>query len=384
MDTNRNMAVLLIEDDEIDAENVRRFMPRGSNLKHATTLYGALELIDGSSLDLIMLDPGLPDCSGVDTFRRIRESAPKVPVVILTGLHDKQLALNIIREGAQDYLLKNQLDERALQAIHFAVERGRMLFRLEEEQAEQERLTMELREQEKSLAHLGRVALMGEVVAEITHEVSQPLNVISTLAGALKKSLEQSHADSSMNLELVRKLSDANGHAGQILSRLRDFIRDESTTFEPFDINNLIVATTDFVDYERRRRKIEIQHDFAQEELWVIGNKTQVQQVVVNLLRNAFEAMTCASEPERTVTVGTYPHDGVGRIEVGDQGSGMQLDMAEAFSPFTTTKDNGLGMGLAICARIIQNHHGRISVVESEQPGTIFRFELPSAQDHEP
>lgn len=378
MDTHKNMDVLLVEDDEIDAENVRRLLPRDASLKHATTLHDALDLIDGSLLDLILLDPGLPDSSGEDTFHRLREFAPKVPVVILTGIEDRQLAFNIIREGAQDYLLKNQLDERALRALHFAVERGRMLLRLEQERAERERLVLELRDQEKSLAHLGRVALMGEVVAEITHEVSQPLNVISTLAGALKASLQQGATYSSRDLDLMNRLSDANDHAGAVLSRLREFIRDETTTFEKFDMNELIVSTTEFVDYERRRRKIKIRHEFDSEKLWVVGNRTQIQQVVVNLMRNAFDAMAQTPESDRLVTVRVYPYRENMRVEVIDQGCGLKVDVSEVFAPFRTTKDSGLGMGLAICSRIMHNHHGRISVVRGDLPGTVFRFEIPS------
>lgn len=379
MEILRNMDVLLVEDDEIDAENVRRLLPGDTMLKRATTLRAALALIDGSPLDLILLDPGLPDSSGEESFRRIRESAPKIPVVVFTGLGDERVALNIIREGAQDYLLKNQLDERALQAVHFAVERGRLLLRLEEEQAERERLVFELREQERSQAHLGRVALMGEVVAEVTHEVSQPLNVISTLAGALKASLQQDELDTSRHLNLIDKLFDASVHAGEILSRLREFIRDGATTFANFDMNDLILSTTEFVDSERGRRKIEIRHEFDEKEAWAFGNRTQIQQVIVNLMRNAFDAMAQTPESDRIVTLCVSASGENVRVEVVDQGSGLNLDPADVFAPFKTTKNTGLGMGLAICSRIIHNHHGQIAVVPSDLPGTVFRFEIPSA-----
>jgi C4-dicarboxylate-specific signal transduction histidine kinase len=377
MNTESTMSILLIEDDAIDAESVRRSLPRHTNLFHTSTLHDALRVLHQVDLDLILLDPGLPDSSGVDSFLCIRQSAPKLPIVVLTGLHDKELALQIIRLGAQDYLLKDQLDQRSIQALQFAVERGRLLQQLEDEQAERERLSAELREQEQSLAHLGRVALMGELVAEISHEVSQPLTVISTLTAALEAVHQQHDLDRVQCRVLIRKLADANAHAGDILQRLREFIRNDSIEFELFDINELIVSTTEFVDFERRRREIDIRHDFSQKHLLAFGNKTQIRQVVVNLLRNAFDAMQPALSPNREVTVKTFQENGTLVVEVIDRGTGLQLDLASTFAAFKTTKADGLGMGLAICARIINNHKGKLCVVPSSQPGSTFRFELP-------
>lgn len=377
--TDFQTSILLIEDDDVDAENVRRSLPGNTNIQRATTLKIALETIGETPIDLVLLDPGLPDCSGVETFRRIRDSAPQTPIVILTGLQDKDLALKIIRQGAQDYLLKNQLDDRAIQAIRFALERQRMLQQLEEEQAERERLAVELREREQSLAHLGRVALMGELVAEITHEVSQPLNVISTLTGALKASFEKRESPHESDLDLVNKLNTANAHAGEVLRRLRQFIRNESTTFESFDMNELIESTVEFVDYERRQRKVDIKLELNETTLLATGNRTQIQQVIVNLLRNSFDAMSETPETDRQVTIRAYPHDSVVRIEVSDRGPGLELDKAEAFSPFKTTKTSGLGMGLAICSRILHNHNGEITALPREGPGAVFQFEIPNA-----
>lgn len=373
------ISILLIEDDSIDAENVRRSLPRQVTIHHATTLSSALRLLEDMPLDLVLLDPGLPDCSGIHSFLRIHHAAPELPIVVLTGLEDKELAVQIIRLGAQDYLLKNQLDERSVQALYFAIERGRLIQQVESGQAERDRLAEELREQEQSLAHLGRVALMGELVAEISHEVSQPLNVISTLAAALEASCLQDPFNKLQSAELARKLTEASSHAGDILRRLREFIRNDSTQFAPFDMNELIVSTTDLVDFERRQKNIKIDHEFDDERVIAVGNSTQIRQVVVNLLRNAFDAMNETTESDRHITTRTYVENGMVVVEVVDRGTGLELDLDSAFAAFTTTKSNGLGMGLAICARILDNHRGRISALPSVEPGAVFRFELPRA-----
>lgn len=379
MDTEGELSVLLIEDDEIDAEDVRRSLPRQVTLHHCSTLRDAIESLGNESLDLVLLDPGLPDSSGIHSFLSIHHAAPQIPIVVLTGLADEELALQIIRLGAQDYLVKNKLDDRSVQALYFAVERGRLLHRLEREQAERERLATELRTQEQSMAHLGRVALMGELVAEISHEVSQPLSVISTLTAALELSLMQEPFDREQSTALTQKLIEANSHAGDILHRLREFIRNDSIQFEPFDINELIVSTTEFIDFERRQKSIAINHKFSDEPLMVMGNSTQIRQVIVNLLRNAFDAMKETIEPERQVTTRTYRHRGTVVVEIADRGPGLELDQESAFSAFTTTKSHGLGMGLAICTRILNNHGGKISTIPGVQPGAVFQFELPSA-----
>ncbi|QDT10871.1 hybrid sensor histidine kinase/response regulator [Planctomycetes bacterium K23_9] len=378
MPTDSPMSILLIEDDEIDADSVRRSLPRQTLVQHATTLNDAIESAKDPSLDLILLDPGLPDSSGVDSFLRIRQTAPRLPIVILTGLKDRNLAVQIIRMGAQDYLLKNQLDERAVQALKFAVERGRLLQQLEIEQTERERLSEELREQEQSLAHLARVALMGELVAEISHEVSQPLSVISNLVAALDATLQQTTIDHELCGVLMGKLDEANSHAGDVLRRLREFIRDDSVQFESFDVNELIISTIEFVDYERRRRMVTVQQELSSGRLEALGNRTQIRQVIINLLRNAFDALEDTPQPDRLIVAATSATDDMIVVEITDHGSGLQLDAGAVFTAFKTTKSDGLGMGLAICARILDNHGGRISVaVPEHHPGSIFRFELP-------
>jgi C4-dicarboxylate-specific signal transduction histidine kinase len=372
------MNVLLVEDDSVDEQAVRRLMSSESSLQCVPTLKEAIEATKHQEFHLILLDLGLPDSSGIATFTSLREAATSVPIVVLTGVDDERMATHAIREGAQDFLVKAYLDARALRSLGFAVERERLTNELLDAQQKRRELEETLRERERELAHISRVALMGEVTAEIAHEISQPLQAIANLVSVLTiKSLDKKTDSSLLNAELASQIDEAIELAQQILSRTRKFVRKSESTRTPEDISGVVRDTITFVDFERRKYDIEILQEVGQSQLNALIDKVQIQQVLVNLFRNAFDAIESNSKPnERRVWVRCFREQQDVVVEVEDSGIGIKITNEEMFSAFVTTKTDGLGMGLVVCSRILKEHNGSISANRSER-GTVLRFTLP-------
>jgi C4-dicarboxylate-specific signal transduction histidine kinase len=370
------MKFLLVEDDVIDAAALERLVPIGVDLTQVRTLEEAIRAADEDSFNLILLDLGLPDSSGIDTFVSLQEHVQATPIVVLTGVDNEELAVRVIKAGAQDYLVKGYLDQRALRSLGFAVERDRLAKELQDERDGKAQLAKQLREQDTHIAHMGRVALMGEVVGEIAHEVGQPLQALANTVGVLDKIVGDGTATPD---DLKKHLKAVNGLLVQtqsILRRLRGFVKDSPPELVSLDMNEVVQATLQLLEFEGQSLQIRITPHLWGGRLGVVADRVQVQQVIVNLLRNAFEAIGDLGSDRRHITIRTMLEGSRVVVEVEDSGKGLELSPEEMFAPFRTTKDEGLGMGLAICSKIVDDHNGMISASAGQQT-TVFRFDLP-------
>ncbi|MFK7818902.1 MAG: sensor histidine kinase [Planctomycetaceae bacterium] len=370
------MDFLVVEDDATDAQAIARLMPAGVNMTHVSTLEQAMEALDAGEFNLILLDLGLPDSSGIDTFKTLQNHVQETPIVVLTGMDSEQLGVNVIRAGAQDYLVKSYLDQRALRALGFAVERDRIAKELQEERSRMAELEQQLRQFDRQIAHMSRVTLMGEVVGEIAHEVGQPLQAMANTVAAIQKRSSSGTLDPNdlnSHLEIV---NSGLRHTEEILGRLRAFVKDSEPDSDRVDMNEIVMATLQLIDFETRKLKISVNPQLSEGSLTIEADQVQIQQVMVNLLRNAFDAIGDLEPERRLVWIRTKVESSKVVVEVEDCGAGLALPPEELFTPFRTTKEDGLGMGLAICSRIIQNHRGQISVSPGDRT-TLFRFDLP-------
>ena len=375
------MDILLVEDDSVDEEALRRLLPRTTNLECAKTLCDAIALLEDHSFELVLLDLGLPDSSGITTLRRLREVIPNLPIVVTSGLDDEEVAVEAIRHGAQDYIVKDHLTSYTLRNLEFAIQRVKLATQLQQERANRERLEVALRQRERELAHMGRVAVTGEVVAELAHEVGQPLQVISNYVDVMQAiMIGQQQIDCEAIDSSIDQIGLAAGHAQGVFKQLRGFVRDSNLESERIDLNDVIRTTTDFVDFELKNQKIAVNHDLASGPVYVDADVVQIQQVLINLIRNAIAAMEHIHVDERQLSISSRSDSEIATVEVHDTGCGLNIEAASAFQPFTTTKTDGLGMGLAICARIVRSYNGNIRVSSAEQ-GTSFEFDLPLSRE---
>jgi PAS domain S-box-containing protein len=237
-----------------------------------------------------------------------------------------------------------------------------------------------LQEADAHLAHLARVATMGEIVAGIAHEVNQPLHAAATFANAVTTALESNDKGSRRRaMRMMGKISAQINRAADIIRRLREFTRPRQVHMARCDINNLVRETAEMLSYEAKRKRIRMEFDLDEFLPGVIGDRIQLQQVIVNLLRNAFEAIEPNVNRQPLITVRTRREENRVLLEVSDNGVGLAAgkDAEQLFDAFITTKEEGMGMGLALCRTIVTGHHGRIGGKCNERAGMTFSVLLP-------
>ena len=226
------------------------------------------------------------------------------------------------------------------------------------------------------LTDVNRMATVGQLSASIAHEVRQPLAGIMANAQAALRWLEKA------NVEEVREGLNgivSDGHrASDIITNLRAMFKSDVQEKTLVDINRLVLSVLALVQIDLQKHKIELQTQLDDQIPQVLGNQVQLQQVILNLVMNAIEAMS--SLQTRVLRIKTQlGQSNTVHVSIEDTGTGIKSsDVARVFKPMFTTKARGMGMGLSICQSIIENHDGRIWVSPGANGGSIFQFELPT------
>ena len=233
-----------------------------------------------------------------------------------------------------------------------------------------------LREIEADLAHVNRVSMMGELSASIAHEVNQPLTGIVSNGSACLRCLAGDAPNLEEVREAVRDIVRDGKRAGEVIARIRALTKRTAAPTEKLDLNETICEVLALVGDLARKNSVVIQTHFADDISPVSGDRVQLQQVVLNLVMNAIEAMSGVRDRQLMITTRSNGPDEV-QVTVQDSGTGLAPDQnRRIFEPFYTTKPNGMGMGLSICRSIVQNHDGRQWATANEGPGTGFHFSL--------
>jgi len=228
------------------------------------------------------------------------------------------------------------------------------------------------------LMHMNRVATAGELSASLAHEVNQPLTGISARAGAALRWLAAEKPDIDKARTALSHIVSASHRASEIVTSVRAMFRKDSGERDPVDINALILTVLDLARIELRKHNVEVQTDLDETLPRVECDRVQVQQVVLNLVMNAIEAMN-AAQPRVLRIRSSLSKPYVMNVLVEDTGSGIDpANRDRIFKALFTTKASGMGMGLSICHSIIENHKGRIWASAAAGKGSIFQFELPT------
>lgn len=246
--------------------------------------------------------------------------------------------------------------------------------------SERRSLEQELAFERENMAHMSRVALISELSGSLAHELNQPLAAILSNAQAAQRILRRDPTELSDIREILDDIVDNDRRAGEVISRLRGLLKKEHREFAPLSIADLVQDSLRVIRSDLISRGIEYRMDLPANIARVKGDHVQLQQVLLNLILNACDAMA-ASSP-RVLTVRTSATRGRQvRVEVRDTGSGIGEDLLEVvFAPFHTSKPNGMGMGLAICRTIIRAHGGRIWATNVASGGACVCFDLPQME----
>jgi two-component system, LuxR family, sensor kinase FixL len=242
---------------------------------------------------------------------------------------------------------------------------------------ERQQTEARLQELQSELVHISRLTAMGEMASTLAHELNQPLSAIANYLKGSRRLLEGAVDEKSAAMrDAMDKAADQAMRAGHIIRRLRDFVARGETERRVESITKLVEEASALALVGVKDLGIRVQFQFNPEIDLVIADRVQVQQVVLNLIRNAMDAME--TSPKRDLIVAIAPEEGGHvRISVTDSGSGISPDIAEQlFQPFITTKRHGMGVGLSISRAIVEAHNGRIWVEANPTGGTVFHFTL--------
>jgi two-component system sensor kinase FixL len=237
----------------------------------------------------------------------------------------------------------------------------------------------------QELAHVARVSTVGELTTSLAHELYQPLTAIMTNAQAARRMLSTNPPDVSQVHAILSDIVKDDRRASDVIERLRDLLRKGELEMAPVDLASTIRDVADLLHGEAIVKHVLVALDLDSDPVIVLGDRVQLQQVLLNLLHNALEAMADGRQPVTMVTVRcrrTVPSTGSGqvRVTVTDTGPGLPAGAEETvFEPFYTTKKDGMGMGLSIVRSILESHGGTIAAVNHERGGAVFEFTLPLA-----
>ena len=238
------------------------------------------------------------------------------------------------------------------------------------------------------LTHMARLSTMGEMAAGFAHELNQPLTAIHSYIKGCQRRLQAGARDHDAILEAMELAAAQVLRAGEILRRIHWFIRRAEPELAPMNINDVIIEAVDLVQSEANQSGVAIRIKLAPDLPLAKGDSIQIQQAVINLARNAIEAMAHSQRRTRRLTIRTsLPQSDEIEIEIADTGTGIPADLHDRlFDPFTTTKSHGLGMGLAICRSIIDRHGGHIWTEANGKRGTrvLFVLEVFDEAAHRP
>ena len=326
-----------------------------------------------------------------EIFRIFELGPPLTPARIRTRVHPEDLAsyekmVEQARNSGSDFEWQYRLmmPDQSIKYLHAVAhatrdQDGQLEYIAAIQDITARRLSEEaLRKARADLAHVARVTSLGALAASIAHEVNQPLAAVVTNANACLRFLNHAAPDLDEAREAIRSII-RDGHRGsEVIERIRALVKKEQPSRTRVDINETVGDMVRLAPFGLHGA--DLQMELAEQLPWVLADRVQLQQVLLNLMVNAIDAMKSVSDRPRILRVGTKRHDGnTVLVSVQDSGIGIEPEALEQlFETFYTTKPDGMGMGLSISHSIIESHGGRLWANRNDGPGATFYFTLPA------
>jgi signal transduction histidine kinase len=365
------LQVLVVEDNAGDARLLREMFskekPGSFELTHLLRMSEAVIHLAKGGVDIVLLDMGLPDGHGLDTVRRAHSAAPGVPLIVLTGLDDEALAAEAMKEGAQDYFIKGQIENRALpRALRHAIERHRM-------------------QTETDLIRTHQMKFQDEFLSHVSHELRSPLTSIYQFVTILLDRLA-----GELNLEQHEYLQIVLRNVKQLQSMINDLLEVTrvqagklTIELQCTSVSDAIVYTVDTLQGAATAKGITLSSDMDCRLPSVNADPTRIQQILIVLVDNAIKFTPIGGAVK--VQARVFEEDpGFLLVEVSDTGCGISSDMTERiFEHLYQITDpgqagrKGLGLGLYISKELVARQGGKIWVSSEPQKGSHFFFTVP-------
>ena len=391
---NKQIKVLFVEDNPGDARLILEMIKEAGysqfKIGRAESLKEAFKLLDEMPFDAILSDLGLPDSFGLDTFSKLYEKAPKIPIIVMTGLNDEVTGTKAVRDGAQDYLVKGQVDSNLLvRALRYAIERKQVEEEVRQKNKKLETMGNELRELNDSLEQKVKkrtseieklLKHKDEFISQLGHDLKTPLTPLTALLPIIQKNEENLESKNLLqvciqNVDYIKNLVTNTLQLAKINSKI--------TVFNLKEIRLSEIAESVLNDYqtEIEDKYIRVENKINSDAI-VKADAIQLKEVFNNLVTNAVKFM----EDGGALTIEAKQNgDGFTTISVKDTGIGIteeqKLHLFEEFYKADQSRHdlNSTGLGLSICKRIVENHGGKIWVESlGEGRGTTFYFKIPN------
>lgn len=371
------ITILLVEDSPADVRLILEILQETgvirTDVKHVTRLADGLERLDRESYDVLLLDLGLPDSVGLDTFRKAHDHAPDVPIVVLTGFDDQDVALEAVREGAQDYLAKGLVGSLLVRSLRYAIERKRTetalkMYSERLEEMVQERAD-ELRKAQQDLVRKEKLATLGQLAGGVAHELRNPLGVIANAVYFLQETLSDEAEKVREYLALIASEVKASE---KIIDDLLGFSLKKSPARQKVSVPELIAGV---LKKQALPEHVAVEVDIHDDMPALFVDGRQIEQVLCNLVANACQAMPEGGE----LTIQSRTHEKKVLLIIRDSGLGIsQEHMQRLFEPLFTTKARGMGLGLTVSKTLVEANGGSIAVESEEGKGSTFTLTLPT------
>ena len=293
-------------------------------------------------------------------------------------IYDSAVCQNLYHVPPAEFLGTNRTAREVERLLTNIRERARVEDVLREQLTERKQAEEALRDAQAELAHVTRVMTMGELTASIAHEINQPLAAVVTNANAGLRWLAGPIPNLSEAREALARITRDGKRASDVIGRIRALVKKSSTEKAGLDLNEAIQEVVVLVQSEIQKSEVTLQMELAIDLPQILGNRVQLQQVILNLVMNGIEAMSAVTDRSRDLLIRSCKYES-DEVLVAAQDSGIGIDsqnLEKIFDAFYTTKSQGMGMGLAISRSIVESHGGRLWAVPNIGPGATFQFTL--------
>jgi two-component system, LuxR family, sensor kinase FixL len=356
------------------------------------------EVVEAAPYSIIMVDGSgtitLVNRQAEVTFGHLREDLIGLPISALIperfrGGHDAMHRAFLHHPTTRQMGAGRELSGLRKDGTEFPIEvgltpvctsQGRFVLAAVSDISERKFMEKEMRTLREALAHLSRVTSLGLLSGSLAHELNQPLASILSNAEAAQRFLAQEPPDLPEVKEILADIISEDLRASQVIKRLRAMVKPGELELAPVGINTAVVEVGALVKGDLAERSISLALDLDSAAPVILADRVQIQQVLLNLVLNAADAVADEPTGARRIEITTNRQEDRVLTTVRDTGHGLPTDAESLFKPFVTTKGNGLGMGLAICKSIVESHHGLLFAQPHPEKGAIFCFELPAAE----
>jgi len=374
---------VLVADDEPDM--LRFLQSQLSGQYRVTCVVDGQQAVEkaGELLpDIILLDMMMPEKDGLQACREIRAAAAtqNIPIILLTARADEETKLKSLEAGASDFLAKPFSTTELHVRVKNLIESYQLQRKLGKQNQVLESTIDQLKETESQLVQTEKLASLGRMSAGIIHEINNPLNFATTGLYTLRNKAKYLAPEQQEEYaEILKDVEEGVGRVKNIVSDLRMFTHPDTESRDQVEINDIFASALRFLSNEWKEKNIRVEKSIAEHQT-VCANKQRLINVAVNLLQNSVDALKSKNFPDGeqpTIWIEGCVEDGSNILRVRDNGPGIEREhLDKIFDPFFTTKDvgEGMGLGLSICYRVVQECEGKISV--KTEPGKFCEFTL--------